>query len=722
MEMKHNPWAVEDITAFLFYNCPECDVKVKDPDAFRGHALQTHERAKGALNAGAFDISYHSESELNNFAEHKDKVKKEDSYVNDYTYESVDSEESETSESNSDDYEYDSTPERKSSPKKRIKREHNSETIEVKPDIYEGSEPTVKKSRPEYHSQCYYCGLVLFAEDRMINHISTNHTPNVSSKMYGEILDYQCVDCLGMFDKPDSLELHVCGVVPFEWLNTQLQKCPDCEAEFEDYGQLLGHHDLEHSKDRNMKCRHPYCHNKKFGTLTDLSDHMKENHKHDCDNCFKNFHTKNALKRHHLRCTEDNLATLDEIECFYCANLFKTNEDLETHKKIKHPKITSYEFKCKYCGFIAPTKWYLKQHKIKDHPTTCTICQKKCDSQSKLNDHMEIVHSTEKSILCDMCDYRCSAIKHLRMHKKRMHEKVKNQFCHVCGKSFFDTNAVKNHIALVHETERRFKCDKCDKAFKTSAMLSRHIRDKHQKFSICTNCDKMFVGTFKLKAHLNNDHQSFNAKEDTKLCPKCDRRFEKTADINEHLHLDHGFEKAFFCAKCNEAFTTQSVLTSHLMEIHDLDPSKESDRAPTIGLPSENIINDKLSKDFKCDICDLYFRSSRTLESHHKQKHQKESHTHFCDQCDWSSFEAARLRKHWQAMHAEKNFRCDKCDYSATTVARLKRHTTAVHDKIYQYACDQCNETFRHKDSLARHCMNEHQILMTWKRTFDKDT
>ena len=73
-------------------------------------------------------------------------------------------------------------------------------------------------------------------------------------------------------------------------------------------------------------------------------------------------------------------------------------------------------------------------------------------------------------------------------------------------------------------------------------------------------------------------------------------------------------------------------------------------------------------------------------------------------------------------MHAEKNFRCDKCDYSATTVARLKRHTTAVHDKIYQYACDQCNETFRHKDSLARHCMNEHQILMTWKRTFDKDT
>ena len=38
--------------------------------------------------------------------------------------------------------------------KSRVKREH-SETIEVKPDIYDG-EPKVKKSRPEYHSQCYW--------------------------------------------------------------------------------------------------------------------------------------------------------------------------------------------------------------------------------------------------------------------------------------------------------------------------------------------------------------------------------------------------------------------------------------------------------------------------------------------------------------------------------------------------------------------------------------
>ena len=33
MEEKYNPWAVQDISAFQFYNCPECDVKEKDAEA-----------------------------------------------------------------------------------------------------------------------------------------------------------------------------------------------------------------------------------------------------------------------------------------------------------------------------------------------------------------------------------------------------------------------------------------------------------------------------------------------------------------------------------------------------------------------------------------------------------------------------------------------------------------------------------------------------------------
>ena len=41
-----NPWAVENIEAFSFYCCPECDFKSKDGDHFERHALESHNKSK----------------------------------------------------------------------------------------------------------------------------------------------------------------------------------------------------------------------------------------------------------------------------------------------------------------------------------------------------------------------------------------------------------------------------------------------------------------------------------------------------------------------------------------------------------------------------------------------------------------------------------------------------------------------------------------------------
>ena len=37
-----NPWLVDSIEAFLFFNCPQCSFKAKDKNFFQGHALQNH--------------------------------------------------------------------------------------------------------------------------------------------------------------------------------------------------------------------------------------------------------------------------------------------------------------------------------------------------------------------------------------------------------------------------------------------------------------------------------------------------------------------------------------------------------------------------------------------------------------------------------------------------------------------------------------------------------
>ena len=107
----------------------------------------------------------------------------------------------------------------------------------------------------------------------------------------------------------------------------------------------------------------------------------------------------------------------------------------------------------------------------------------------------------------------------------------------------------------------------------------------------------------------------------------------------------------------------------------------------------------------------MYFRSSRTLDGHNKQKHQKETHKHFCNQCDWSTFEATRLRKHWKSIHAEKQLKCDKCDYLGRTVTNLQTYKNIVHVER-TYDCSICEAKFKIKSVFIKHCLNEHQILL----------
>jgi hypothetical protein len=40
--MEENPWAVDSLSRFIFYNCPECDFKAKDEPSFQNHAVEFH--------------------------------------------------------------------------------------------------------------------------------------------------------------------------------------------------------------------------------------------------------------------------------------------------------------------------------------------------------------------------------------------------------------------------------------------------------------------------------------------------------------------------------------------------------------------------------------------------------------------------------------------------------------------------------------------------------
>ena len=50
-EMKHNPWSVQSVEDFRFYNCPECDHKESIKSEFLKHAMNNHPRSGGFINS-----------------------------------------------------------------------------------------------------------------------------------------------------------------------------------------------------------------------------------------------------------------------------------------------------------------------------------------------------------------------------------------------------------------------------------------------------------------------------------------------------------------------------------------------------------------------------------------------------------------------------------------------------------------------------------------------
>ena len=55
MEMKENPWQVDNLMAFSFLCCPECVYRSQEETSFQVHAIQNHPRSSVFFNSGNID-------------------------------------------------------------------------------------------------------------------------------------------------------------------------------------------------------------------------------------------------------------------------------------------------------------------------------------------------------------------------------------------------------------------------------------------------------------------------------------------------------------------------------------------------------------------------------------------------------------------------------------------------------------------------------------------
>ena len=258
MELKQefiqNPWQVTSKDDFLFYCCPECDMKSKDYEHLYEHAIKSHDLAKETLVRHSVTISAIKEEDF------KDGHPE----VNEFVETFIDEE------------------------------EEQIEEVKVR-KIVQHKVPSSVESNDQW--QCYYCGECY--EDRLQcrTHVQNKHNATDQHMRYGkEIRSIQCSVCSLMFKDESMLKIHVCGVSLWFENGCKFFKCPECHKEFPAYRKLARHFALIHTQEKKFKC--DKCDYRTF-TNEKLSEHLVSHEVSlTCDICRKRFKSFSTLKKH----------------------------------------------------------------------------------------------------------------------------------------------------------------------------------------------------------------------------------------------------------------------------------------------------------------------------------------------------------------------------------------------------------------------------------------
>ena len=87
-----NPWNVGNIDEFLYFCCPECDLKDQSKTNFLQHALDQHPKANEYVNQlNSFMVKEEPyEDDPTSYGSPTDDIDNDNSYGNDYDYDSID--------------------------------------------------------------------------------------------------------------------------------------------------------------------------------------------------------------------------------------------------------------------------------------------------------------------------------------------------------------------------------------------------------------------------------------------------------------------------------------------------------------------------------------------------------------------------------------------------------------------------------------------------------
>ena len=655
MVKQENPWDVPNIQEFLYYNCPECDTRVKDSEVFVQHALDNHVLSKSYLNKAMLEIVSNDQDNISDheMEEIKDrKPAQEELYMSQKKFMAV------------------KLHKVKIEPDVLLEvpdhvQDYNSDSDIAVP--VESDEDDVKPDKPFF---CDICDRFFTSAHSLNIHNSFIHSAKADKKNKCDMCDLKCNNAQAL--RKHEVETHFEEVV-----------CDICDYKCHSK-RMLERHMKTHRRIKCDQCDAAYC------QTSSLAVHAKEKHFESvsCEKCEYKCHSKVMLEAH-----------------------------MKTFHKIKDKYDTDTDgiFTCRVCNFKTQNEEDMKDHQ-REHTDIkwnykCELCEATFNTKSKYEEHKDVVHMGKLVKKCKECDFSCKRKHELRLHIKTVHENIDlTHICTICGKSVIK---LKQHMKTKHpENDEGGTCEKCGMFFITRDKLSRHKSKRHtRKFQVCTICEKFFVGAHKQKLidHYTDEHGIFCNKTNIFVCGICKIKVTSNKELTRHYQTVHETKDDFHCSKCVHNEPTKALLSFHYIDVHEMNPFYETDLVNEKAFKTVHVLED--GKEFECPICSKKLTSKVTLNNHIKQVHDKSNHVK-CDHCPRTFNYPSELKKHVLFKHtAPTRFPCSQCSYVTNLRNQLNGHIRKVHEKEYRFKCTVCEKQYKQRNQLQEHLLKDHDIL-----------
>ncbi|KAL1380827.1 hypothetical protein pipiens_003530 [Culex pipiens pipiens] len=273
-----------------------------------------------------------------------------------------------------------------------------------------------------------------------------------------------------------------------------------------------------------------------------------------------------------------------------------------------HLKMHQQPVKCSYCDRRYANDRARDYHVQAFHlgenapcPSTCSVCQKVCNSALALKNHLR-KHTSAYN--CEYCGKSFESKSKLNRHITRIHVKSEGYTCGFCNKTIKTLDAYELHIRTIHEGRRDYECESCGRRFTTAAFLRMH--QKHYDGRTCkpkqdwkvhyeTSVDELGVKRFTCKicnkANMRSIGEHLRSHfPEHHVCAACGATFTRKSAFDRHRRTHE--EMVHGCFSCDKTFLSMPKLRQHLAKEHDIGMTQvDATQVPTAGSEEEVVFD-----------------------------------------------------------------------------------------------------------------------------------